>query len=113
MKTITLQKDEKLPMAIATELFCDVTKDAQPFDLTMDAPWFTIHKIKGLTITQDFDTGQITIYGYRSLSRPVQSGYQMDGRVSIDGVKRSAFTSSHLFELENGHLISVAVIFVR
>jgi hypothetical protein len=33
--------------------------------------------------------------------------------VSINGKKYSCFTSSQLFELENGKLINVAVIYAR
>ena len=51
-----------------------------------------------------------TVYGIRTLQRPVQSGYQLEGRVSVNGRKVRGFTSSQLFELPDGKLISVATI---
>jgi len=60
-----------------------------------------------------FNTGEITIYGNRTLSNPKPGGYELEGRVSLQGKKHTAFTSSHLFDLENGHLIDVGIIFVR
>ena len=113
MKQFTLKKDEKLSLEAAKELFGDITKDEQRLDIETRGPWGIISKCKGLTIRQNFETGTITIYGYRTLSKPRSSGFQLEGWVSIKGVKRSAFTSSHLFELENGHLIDVAVLFAR
>jgi len=112
-ETIELKKDEKLSLSIAKELFGDITKDEQRLDIETRGPWSIITKCKGLTIKQDFDTGTVTIYGYRTLSNTKQGGYELEGNVSIKGVKRSAFTSSHLFELENGHLIDVGVLFAR
>ena len=38
---------------------------------------------------------------------------QMEGQVSLGGKKYSAFTSSQLFEREDGSLVDVGVIFVR
>ena len=113
MKQFTLKKDEKLSLEAAKEIFGDITKGEQRLDLSFRGPWSIISKCRGLAIRQNFDTGETTIYGYRALSKPRSSGYQLEGWVSIKGVKRSAFTSSHLFELENGHLIDVIVLFAR
>ena len=52
-------------------------------------------------------------YGIRTLTNLRQSGYELEGRVSINGKKYSAFTSSQLFELPDGKLIDVAVIHAR
>lgn len=55
----------------------------------------------------------ITLYGWRTLTDLQQSGYALDGRCSIGGRKRSAFTSSQLWQLPDGQLIETAVIHVR
>ena len=51
-----------------------------------------------------------TIYGMRTLSKPTQSGYELEGRVSVNGRKVRGFTSSQLFQLENGKLVNIATI---
>ena len=55
----------------------------------------------------------VEFYSVRTLTDPRQNGYAMDGRVSLNGRKLSAFTSDALFELPDGRLISAAVIFSR
>jgi hypothetical protein len=54
-----------------------------------------------------------TAYGIRTLTAIRQSGYELEGRVSIGGRKYSAFTSSQLFELPDGRLVDVAIIHAR
>jgi hypothetical protein len=57
---------------------------------------------------------EYTLHGNRTITNPKQSGYGLEGYVSIDGIKRSCFTSSILFEIEETkQLIDVAVIHVR
>ena len=53
-----------------------------------------------------------TAYGLRTLTDVRQSGHQLEGRVSINGKRYSAFTSSQLFEID-GKLVDVATIQVR
>lgn len=116
MKTkeiIKIKDGEKISLELAKKLFGDITKDEQRLEIETRGPWSIISSCKGLTIWQDFTTNEIEIYGYRTLSRPRNSGYELEGYVSIAGEKRSAFTSSHLFELENGHLIDVGILFAR
>lgn len=55
----------------------------------------------------------VEFYAVRTLADTRPSGYAMDGRVSLNGRKHSAFTTDALFQLPNGHLISAAVIFAR
>ena len=55
----------------------------------------------------------VTAYGMRTMSNPVQSGYCLEGYVSIHGIKYSAFTSSQLFELEYGKLVDIATLQIR
>jgi hypothetical protein len=52
-------------------------------------------------------------YPIRTMSNPKQSGYDMEGIVSLGGRKSTCFTSSQLFELPCGQLVDVAVIFAR
>ena len=52
------------------------------------------------------------IYGVRTLSDIRESGYELEGRVSINWKKHRGFTSSQLFKLEDGKLVDVAIIFV-
>jgi hypothetical protein len=115
MKTeiIKIKDGEKLSLELAKKLFGDITKDEQRLEIETRGPWSIISSCKGLTIWKDFTTNEIEIYGYRTLSKPRNSGYDLEGYVSIAGVKRSAFTSSHLFELKNGHLIDVGILFAR
>lgn len=54
-----------------------------------------------------------TAYGLRTMTSCRQSGYDLEGYVSINGKKYSCFTSSQLFELEDGKLINVAIIYAR
>lgn len=55
----------------------------------------------------------VEFYPVRTLTDTRESGYAMDGRVSLNGRKHSAFTSDVLFQLPDGLLISAAVIFAR
>lgn len=55
----------------------------------------------------------VEFYAIRTLTDTRPSGYAMDGRVSLNGRKHSAFTSDALFQLPDGRLISAAVIFAR
>lgn len=55
-------------------------------------------------------SGPVHVFGVRVLSAVRQSGHELEGRVSLNGRKYRGFTSSQLFELPNGKLISVATI---
>ena len=54
--------------------------------------------------------GPLYVYGQRTLNNVRQSGYELEGRVSVAGRKWRGFTSSQMFELPNGRLINVATI---
>ena len=75
------------------------------FEFETIGPW--IKKLQGLALTLD---GKI--FGERSLTEPKESGYVMEGRVSVQGKKYRAFTSSKLFEREDGSLVDVGVLVV-
>lgn len=52
------------------------------------------------------------VYGMRTLHSVYESGYQLEGRVSIEGKIHRAFTSSIMFQTEEGKLIDVACLYV-
>ena len=81
---------------------CDVR-----FQIEARGPWQIISKVRGLAMSPDG-----TIHGVRSLLRPRESGYAMEGAVSIGGKRIRAFTSSALFFAQNGKLCNVAILYV-
>jgi len=90
--------------------------DNIPFDHPRDRYHGTL---RGLALTHDFFDAadpeknlEITIWGPRALSDAREGGYQMEGRVSIGGVKARAFTSSTMFELADGRLVKAGTLFV-
>lgn len=52
----------------------------------------------------------VTLYGMRTLTALRESGYQLEGRVSIGGKKYRGFTSSQLWQLPDGRLLETATI---
>lgn len=89
-------------------------------DVETRGPWSIISRYTALTVTATWRPGpthdvvdEYTLHGDRVLSGARESGYNLEGYVSIDGRKRRAFTSSILFELPDGRLINVAVIHAR
>lgn len=87
------------------------------FETETRGPWSLISQCRGLAVTVERDAhGYVThyiVYGDRALTSPREAGYRLEGRVSINGTKRTAFTSSTLFELPDGRLINVAVLYCR
>ena len=51
--------------------------------------------------------GRVVFHGERQLSAPRPEGYSYTGRVSLDGRKRRAHTSSILVKLPDGALVDV------
>ena len=81
-------------------------------------PWSIVKSYKALAISRVYPKDHsnsfpesITLYGSRTLSKPKESGYQLEGQVSINGEKRRGFTSSVMFDVE-GKLCEVAAIHV-
>lgn len=52
----------------------------------------------------------VEAYGVRTLSRPRQEGYALEGLVSVNGRSVRGFTSSQLFNVEGYGLVNVATI---
>jgi hypothetical protein len=53
------------------------------------------------------------IYGIRKASNIKEQGYNSTGRISVNGKKYSCWTSSQLFEREDGSLCDVAILHIR
>jgi len=115
MTDITYQKSEYGTCARLTwnqfyELFDaqDLVKGEKRGHLTTRGPWGIPVSYKALAV----NTRDGVIYGYRTLSNVKQLGYELEGKVSIQGKKRRGFSSSLLIELPDGQLFSAAIIYV-
>lgn len=96
-------------------------KGESRFKMKTWGSWGTVVSITGLAVSQEFprhegtprtpEESGITVYGVRTMSNPKESGYNMEGRVSVGGRSHRAFTSSQLFLVE-GKLVDVAVLHV-
>lgn len=53
----------------------------------------------------------VTFYGKRTMTYPKESGYVLEGRASVLGRKRRAFTSSSLIDID-GTLVEIATVHV-
>jgi len=87
----------------------------QHHDVEVRGFWQHPVKLQALAVSytwKDHYAETVTLYGKRSLCSLKESGYQLEGRVSISNVKHRGFTSSQLFELPDGRLFDVAVIVV-
>jgi hypothetical protein len=106
----------KLSKEVAQSLGIDITQDQIRGNYETFGVWNIIKSYEALCISNEYDrTGMFPkiasteIYGRRKLSNPKQSGYHLDGFVSIKGKKYRAFTSSILIEVD-GKLIDIATI---
>jgi hypothetical protein len=77
------------------------------FNIETIGPWSIPLRVKALAVTLD---GKV--FGERTMYAPKESGYQLEGRVSIGGKKYRAWTSSQLFERPDKSLCEVAVLYV-
>ena len=86
---------------------------------THSGPWSICQSIRGIVERAEFlpETGGskrwVEFYPARIMSKPRASGYDLEGQISLNGAKTSAFTSSQLFELPDGHLVDCGIIFAR
>ena len=91
------------------------------FQMKTWGSWGTVVGITALAVSQEFPPASrrhsprtaeecgVTVYGVRTMQSPRESGYNMEGRVSVGGRTCRAFTSSQLFRVE-GRLVDVAVL---
>lgn len=110
---IKLSKDQAISLGI------DITQDEIRGEVETRGVWHIVSSYRALCIANEYDKTSMftkisstTIFGKRRLSRPKDSGYHLEGYVSIGGKKYSAYTSSTLFEVD-GKLINVATINAR
>jgi len=95
-----------------------LTGGEKRLDVETFGPWRIPVRLRGLCVTTEFDktcgytrSKGFACFGVRTMTRPRESGYQMEGQVSVMGRKVRAFTSSKLFQLPSGKLIDCGVIF--
>jgi hypothetical protein len=55
----------------------------------------------------------VTLYGPRTLLRLRESGYHLEGQLSLCGRTVSGFTSAEMFRLPDGRLLETSVIHAR
>jgi len=79
--------------------------------------WGIVGTVRGLCVKYNKDHKH-SIIGIRSMTNVKECGYELEGRVSVDGEKLRAFTSSMIFEIsdildERGRsiLVSVGILF--
>ena len=118
--------DLPISQELANQLFTpeQIAAGQRRFTITRGGDYGNVSSVSGLAISRSSDRSKLskyapehcmtecTIYGDRTLSRVSQSGYEMQGYVSIEGKSRRAFTSSLMFRLPDGTLISCAVLYV-
>ena len=79
------------------------------FDMTQRGPWGIVTSVRGLAVDRE---GRI--WGIRSMSGVKESGYQLEGKVSLGGKSYTAFTSSiHLRRSPDSPDVEVATLYVR
>lgn len=115
-----------LPDDIANQLFTpdEMANGEKRCEVKTLGPWQIVQSVKALAIeytsdrsllskyTPDYCNTHATLYGFRTLANAKQSGHDLEGRVSIEGKSRRAFTSSVMFRLSNGRLIDCACLYV-
>jgi len=124
MKPITLERDGgayKATMEQARTFLSLVQIDAGQAhgEMKTFGPWQIPVSYTAVTASRSFEgesypekhSHPLVVFGIRTMSRPRQSGYQLEGHVSIGGKKYRAFTSSALIAID-GHLVDVAIIHV-
>ena len=85
-------------------------------ELKTYGPWQIPDSFRALCVSsewKDSKVSSVSIHGMRKMFNLKQSGYSLDGWVSVNGEKYSAFTSSQLFGLPGGKLVNVTVIHTR
>jgi len=118
MKTITISNPNSA-IKLSAEQFKALGIDTQVDEIRLKTehrgPWQIMAKCSGLCISSKFGKFsrvlETKIFGQRTLSRVRQGGYELNGHVSVEGRSYPAFTSSQLFETEEGHFIDIGVIF--
>ena len=110
---IKLTREEAINLGINPDI------EKQYGEMKTQGPWNICTSFKALCVSKTFeDCGgykevtETVLYGLRTMSRPKQGGYELEGYVSIKGKKYSAFTSSQSFNID-GKAVEVSVIHAR
>lgn len=103
----------------------DIAKGESRFEIATRGPWRQCVFVRGLVATAEWIKGPThdrvsayALHGVRKMTAPIKSGYAMEGKVSLDGISRRAFTSSILFEVSDfrdvgcPELVNVSVLHV-
>lgn len=115
LQPLTLQYDEgALPITPDQWLqyIAPVLED-QRGALETVGPWQVPVRYKAPAVAITWENGFIrsyTLCGFRTMSNIQQSNYHLEGRVSVEGVKRKAHTSSVICRLPNGTLLETATV---
>ena len=97
----------KLPVGNGVWELPDGVLDVR-FDLeTRPGGWRPLKHVAGLAV----DRGG-KVWGWRTLQNPQESGYVLEGKVSVGGQKVRAFTSSQMFMRADGSLCDVAILYL-
>lgn len=90
------------------------------FAIESDGLWQVTKSIRGLACTSEWEksaggdrVSAYTFHGDQTGRQVTQPGTWSECRVSIGGKKLSAFTSSVMFQTEDGKLVDVAVLHCR
>ena len=91
------------------------------FAMKTFGPWQIVRSIRALAVTAEWAekpwggraVTSYTFYGDQTGHQVTQPGTWSECRVSIGGKKLSAFTSSVMFQTEDGKLVDVAVLHCR
>lgn len=95
----------------------EITAGEKHFATTHRGPWQITASIAAVVEHTEWNrelihrpATRIRFWPVRRMTNPRESGYQMEGQVSLGGRKIPAFTSSQLFELPDGRLIEIATL---
>lgn len=83
----------------------EIEAGAKRFETVSFGPWHQCHSIRG--IVQNGDTWHTP----RTAGKISHLGMWSEGVISLNGKKRTVFTNSQLFELPDGRLVNVAVLY--
>jgi hypothetical protein len=101
----------------------DIDAGCSQGDLKTFGPWQLPISYQAIVISKEYtpeasrrftaETEMALMFGYRKMRNIRQSGYEIEGWLSIGGKRVSGFSASQLLELEDGKLINIATIHAR
>ena len=124
---ITLKDGEEWPIQWIEEIFTEAELAAgeKRFDM-VPIGYCGVKSVSGMAFEPIYGSKQPwqsgdpivawRVWGLRTMSLPTQLGYELEGKVSIQGKKRRAFTSSQLLAYTdnqgNKHLFNCAILYI-